>query len=91
MNDMNRIYADAIAVHSTVFGFTFDLGVKLPDGQPAIHTFLHMSPQMAKAVMMMLEMNLKAIEKDVGEIKLPNKFLAQIGRDDLMQYGAGGS
>ncbi|MFH1597191.1 MAG: DUF3467 domain-containing protein [Pseudomonadota bacterium] len=74
------LYINSAFIQGSLYEFMFKFGLKTdPKKEPETTVIIRMSPQHAKVLAKLLIKNVGAYEKDVGEIKLPDDLIKELG------------
>ncbi|MEK7353451.1 MAG: hypothetical protein AABZ77_02960 [Chloroflexota bacterium] len=80
----SEVYADSVQVGTNLYGSTLYLG-KLREGQkPLTLSVVKVSPQMLKALGLIINKHVREYERDIGPIALPKQLLHDIGLEELL-------
>lgn len=78
--DIPDFYINSAFIQASLYEFMFKFGLKTdPKKDPESMVIIRMSPQHAKVLAKLLIKNVDAYEKDVGEIKLPDNLIKELG------------
>lgn len=73
-------YINSAFIQASLYEFMFKFGLKTDQKKDAESVaIIRMSPQHAKVLGKLLVKNVDAYEKDVGEIKLPESLVKELG------------
>ena len=73
-------YINSAFIQASLYEFMFKFGLKTDQKKdPESIAIIRMSPQHAKVLGKLLVKNVDAYEKDVGEIKLPESLVKELG------------
>jgi len=73
-------YINSAFIQASLYEFMFKFGLKTDQKKDAESVaIIRMSPQHAKVLGKLLVKNVEAYEKDVGEIKLPESLVKELG------------
>jgi hypothetical protein len=77
------IYINQVKFFTSLYEFLFQFGLKSdPDKDPEPLVNIRMSPQHAKVMVALLRKNVKAYEKNIGEIKLVPQMIKDLGIEE---------
>jgi len=77
------VYTNSVKFLTSQYEFLFQFGLKTnPDQDPESVINIRMSPQHAKVMMALLRKNVKAYEKQIGEIKLIPQMVKDLGIEE---------
>ena len=74
------LYINSVSIVGSLYEFMFSFGLKtIIDKDPETSVRIRMSPQHAKVFAKILIKNVNEYEKAMGEIKLPEQLLKELG------------
>ena len=80
MKEIPDFYINTAKILGSLYEFMFTFGLKSdPKKEPEDVAIIRMSPQHAKVFAKILIKNVETYEKDVGEIKLPENLVKELG------------
>lgn len=81
----SEVYVDSVHVGTQLYGATLYLG-KLREGDkpPLTVAVVKVSPQMLKALGLIINKHVREYEQGVGPIALPKKLLHDLGLEELI-------
>jgi hypothetical protein len=76
-------YSDSLRIQGGVYGFMFSFGLQSDgtSGDAVTQAIVRMSPQHAVVMFQLLKKNLRAYQKQVGTISLPDQLFADLELD----------
>ncbi len=76
------LYVNEASITANVYDFVLAFGRKSPDqSEPVVN--LHMSPQHAVSLLLLLERQVRQYEKQVGVINLPESLRSRLRGDEM--------
>ncbi|MEJ2671263.1 MAG: DUF3467 domain-containing protein [Deltaproteobacteria bacterium] len=80
MKEIPDFYINNVKILGSLYEFMFTFGLKSdPKKESENVAIIRMSPQHAKVLAKILTKNVELYEKDIGEIKLPENMVKELG------------
>jgi hypothetical protein len=79
-----ELYVDSVNVGTHLWGSTLYLGKLREANKPLVQAVVKVSPQMLKAIGLIINKHVREYERDIGPIALPKRLLHDMGLEDMV-------